>query len=108
MDEYPSEEALAKISAWDYKDPIGLAEYIVDIWHYGEPWALLSDWRKDDLRHEYRELRLATGGWSGNEEIIAALDKNQMFSMLCWYMSQRGGLHIYHIPKLENPPPPIT
>ena len=97
-DGYPTEDTLKRIVAWEYTDCIGLAEFIVSIWHYGEPWAQLSNKRKDDLGYDYRELRLATGGWSGNETLISALDDNRMFTMLCWYYSQRGGLHVYHIP----------
>jgi hypothetical protein len=99
QDGYPTEETLKKITEWDWHDVNGLAEYIVATWHYGEPLAQLSDWRKDDIGAEYRELRLATGGWSGNESIIAALNDNTMFGMICWYLSQRGGLHIYHVPR---------
>jgi hypothetical protein len=98
-DDYPTEETLKRISEWDWHDVHGLAEYVVDIWHYGDPWARLSDWRKDDIDQEYRELRLATGGWSGNESIVSALHDNRMFEAICWYLSQRGGLHIYHIPR---------
>lgn len=46
---------------------------------------------------EYRGswcLRLATGGWSGNEE---ALDGFPIELRTYWRMSARGGLHIYGI-----------
>lgn len=101
-DGYPTEETLKLIREWDYHDVNGLAEFVVSIWHWGEPWAQLSVTRTDDFHKEYRELRLATGGWSGNESVIGALDANVMFNAICWYMSQRGGLHIYHVP------PPFT
>lgn len=98
--DYPTEEELQRIREWDYKDGyMGLAEFVCNIWHWGEDWAFLRDWAKDEFDVEYRELRLATGGWSGNESIINALNNNQMFGMLCWFSSHRGGLHIYHIPK---------
>lgn len=102
-DEYPTEEQLQRIKDWDFKDSLGLAEFVVSIWHYGDPWAQLSAWRKDDFGHGYRELRLATGGWSGNEDIVGALSTNRMFEMLCWNSSHRGGLHIYHIPTPSTP-----
>lgn len=42
-------------------------------------------------------VRLATGGWSGNEDIIAALNEN-VWANMSWVLSARGGLHIYVAP----------
>ncbi len=94
QEDYPTEEDLEKIRLWPYTDFFALAEFIVSMWHYDEPWAKLTGKR-------VKTLRLATGGWSGNESIITALYHNQMFQMLCWEKSQRGGLHIYKIRKLK-------
>lgn len=99
--EYPTEEELKTIENWGYKDGFEkLAEYVCNLWHFSE-WAEFRDWKKDDFDTEYRELRLATAGWSGNEDIVSALYKNVMFRMLCWQSSHRGGLHIFHIPKIK-------
>ena len=46
-----------------------------------------------------RYLRLSTGGWSGNEELVAALNTNRMVRVLSWRLSARGGLHIYQYPE---------
>lgn len=102
-DGYPTEETLKRIEEWDWQDEgfFGLAEFICNIWHFPD-WAEYRDWAKDDFDREYRELRLATAGWSGNESIISALNKNVMFSMMCWQSSHRGGLHIYHITKIKK------
>lgn len=98
--EYPTEEELEKIKNWKYEDDYEkLAEFICAIWHF-EDWAELRGWAVDDLGTKYRELRLATAGWSGNESIIGALEKNTMFMMICWVSSHRGGLHIFHIIKI--------
>lgn len=100
-DEYPTQEELIKIETWDYKDDFeGLGEFVCNLWHFSD-WAVYRDWAKDEYGGEYRELRLATAGWSGNESIISALHENRMFSMLCWQSSHRGGLHIYRIPKIK-------
>jgi hypothetical protein len=40
---------------------------------------------------------LATGGWSGNESVISAV-QDTMFHLMFWYSSTRGGLHEYRIP----------
>lgn len=94
MSEYPREKDLKTIAKWPIKsmaDCEALGWYVYNLWHYGEPWATF---RK---RNGVRTLRLATGGWSGNEDIIRALDKNKIFNMFCWELSQRGGLHIYKV-----------
>lgn len=100
--DYPTEEELEKIRKWDWKDDgfFALAEYILNLWHFPD-WATYREMTKNDHEQEYRELRLATAGWSGNESIISALNHNQMFNALCWQSSHRGGLHIYHIRKIS-------
>ncbi len=100
-DRYPTDEELKRIREWDYKDGFeGLAELILSIWHWPD-YAELKDWKTDEFRNEYREFRLGTGGWSGNEDIISAMSQNTLFWMLCWESSRRGGLYIFRIPKVE-------
>lgn len=41
----------------------------------------------------YGELYLATGGWSQNEEIIAAMERNFLLWSLIWRKSERGGAY---------------
>ena len=99
MNRNPTEEELGKIKQWDYQDDFfELAQYVCDLWHFSD-WAVYRELTKDEYGREYRELRLATAGWSGNESIIDALQENAMFFMLCWQSSHRGGLHIFHIRK---------
>jgi hypothetical protein len=43
-------------------------------------------------------LELHTFGWSGNESIVDALDKNVLFWMTCWEQSNRGGHYKFEIP----------
>jgi hypothetical protein len=87
---YPGEEDIKKIKEWplktwqDYRD---LANFVMRIWEYPD-YATLKG----------RTLRLVTGGWSGNESIIGAIERNRNFSLVCWEMSRRGGLHIYKLP----------
>jgi len=36
---------------------------------------------------------IATGGWSGCESVIQALQQNRIFWGECWYKSMRGGYY---------------
>lgn len=96
MKEYPSDDELKTISEWDYQDFPALAEYVCGLWHWSDLARLTGK--------RILQLRLATGGWSGNEDIIRALDKNPMFNLMCWQMSKRGGLHTYRIERLKFTP----
>lgn len=98
MDEYPTKEQLIELESWSHEKGFeALAEYVLKLWHFSH-WAILRKPHKDEFGTEYKELRLATAGWSGNEEIVSALMDNTMFRILCWQSSHRGGLHIFHIP----------
>jgi hypothetical protein len=93
--EYPSEEELQKIEVWDHKDPLGLVEFIKDIWHW-EDYAVSRE-TKDGVTY----LQLDTGGWSGNEDIVSALEKN-MFWSLWWQRSERSGHYWFEIRDLKT------
>jgi len=87
-DNYPDEEQLAKIKAWPYDDFQGLVDFCIAIWTF-----------KDWATRKGRSCRFATGGWSGNEDIIEALQENHLFWMSCWESSHRGGLFKFKLPK---------
>lgn len=89
MSDYPSDEELAKIASWKVtgqKDFLDLMEYVHDLWAYAGDgyWS-----RKGDI------FRISTAGWSGNEDIIAALQENTVFWLLYWQQSRRGGHYIF-------------
>jgi len=54
-------------------------------------------------RCEYRTFdgvwEIATGGWSGNEEIIQALKGNRLFWIMTWQLSKRGGYYEFKTKK---------
>lgn len=91
-DPYPTEDELDQIEQWDHEDPKGLMEFIrEDLWW--EP-----DWGFKLTGKKVLKLALHTGGWSGNESIIGALQRN-MFWMLYWQRSDRGGHYYFRITK---------
>lgn len=86
-DGYPTDETLRAITDWDaIKNPHGLMEFIRPYWEiYGS------------MKRRGSVYRLATGGWSGNEDIIDAMHAGPM--MIFWESSRRGRLHVYDVLK---------
>lgn len=103
--DYPTDAALAKIEAWPWEDAAGLLDFVRAIWHWPE-FGVSDELRPHEAEvvhaePEDRFLRLATGGWSGNESIIGALDRNVVAIAMLWCLSSRGGLHIYKYPATK-------
>lgn len=100
-DGYPTDETLRAIQTLgDVSAALDLAR---DAWHW--PDFVSEELREHEARivadpvggAHSRYVRFATGGWSGNESIIAALNHN-LAVRLCWRLSSHGGLHIYRYP----------
>lgn len=45
------------------------------------------------------KIKLITGGWSGNEDIINAMFEN-VFISICWCASVRGGVSIWDLREI--------
>ena len=91
-EDYPRKSELKTIEKWEIKtkgDVLNLLDFIEDLWNYDY----------GIIKKRGNTYTFITGGWSGNEDIIYALDRNHMFQMACWQKSVRGGLHVYRIPK---------
>ena len=97
-DGYPTEECLDIIKNWHWSDPVGWFAFIKEYW-----WAPDFGWHESDEPHEFRkdrmvhQYRLSTGGWSGNESIIRAMEQNRSMWHLNWVQSRRGGHYIFEI-----------
>jgi hypothetical protein len=91
MSEYPTEKELDIIRQFpiDKVGSMALAQLVVELWHW-EDYAKLNG----------RRLELHTGGWSGNEDIISALQDNFLFWNLCWEKTTRGGHYHFKIKEL--------
>jgi hypothetical protein len=83
-DGYPTEESLTQLRKWPYTDVAGWLEHARALWYYPEAATV-----------EGKRYRFATGGWSGNEDVIGAMRDNHMLWMLCWESSHRGGLYYF-------------
>lgn len=87
-EDYPTESELDKIAAWkpgDYSELIAYIEIYIN--KYGRL-----------TRLENGRVEIATGGWSGVEDIISALMDNHIFWAICWQSSHRGGLSVFKLP----------
>ena len=94
-DGYPNDKELAAIKEWDVlkSNVSGLLDFVEDRWHWSDTYIV----RKEN------KVELYTGGGSGNESIVGALQENIMFWAMCWMKSERGGHYCFEIPKtLQN------
>jgi hypothetical protein len=94
-DIYPTEEELDKIRNYDtIKDSIEeFINFLKEKWEYADCGYFTRNYSYNEI-----ELELHTGGWSGNEDIIAALQENRLFWMFYWQKSERGGHYYFKIP----------
>ena len=82
---YPTKKELKRIKDWPVvMDIEGFLKFIEDLWHYPDRFVLTGK--------RIKKLYLSTGGWSGNESIIRAMQEN-IFWMIAWQKSVRGGHH---------------
>ncbi len=87
MGDYPTEEELKMIET--EKDFEKLIDLVSSLWWHSE---MGVKWKEGRFKWS---LELHTLGWSGNEDMIEALQKNKnLFWMLFWQRTDRGG-HYY-------------
>lgn len=94
-DGYPTEEMLDKIAKWDYNFN-DLMRFIEPYWNFSN-YGYWSESQIGELRERVTEYNVSTAGWSGNEDIIRALQENRIFWSLCWVQSKRGGHYIFEV-----------
>lgn len=88
MSTYPDDETLQKIKEWSFEDIRGWFDFIEMVLpEYG------SFTRDADC--PYKTTKIATGGWSGCESIMAAMRRNYVCWGLTWQSSHRGGLFVF-------------
>ena len=86
MTDYPTEEELEKIRRWPGKDYHDWMAFIRSLWTYAD----CGYWKQEENTYD-----ISTGGWSGNEEIIAAMQDNFVLWSMYWCQSRRGGHYVF-------------
>ena len=91
-DGYPTDETCESISTHKYDGSTSFLEDVLSLWYYPKYWEVIIDINGDS------HYSVSTGGWSGNESLIHALQSNQIFWLICWRQSTRGG-HYHFVIK---------
>lgn len=85
---YPSRRTLLAIEQWPSDEIDNLFRFLRSAWK----------WREFCRRYR-RYYSFSTGGWSGNEDLIRALQQNTVAWGLCWVSSERGGHYRFELPE---------
>jgi hypothetical protein len=93
---HPTQAAIEKIATWPtdgehwQRDLLG---FVQSIW-WPDPGF---GWRRVHHKDNETEVMLSTGGWRGNEDLIAALQAHPLFWTMCWEWSRRGGAYMFRV-----------
>ena len=109
-DGYPTEEFLKEVREWKFEtneDLLKWFQFIHPIWYNNEPPWWEERVQPHDIfpdRYDVRCFDISTSGWSGNEEIIRAMQANEWCWHFAWVQSRRGGHYIFEvkIPKMSE------
>lgn len=90
---YPTEPTLQQIREWrpDGSDYAPLFEHVRQLWY-----------PPDYCRVVGRTYEISTGGGSGNEDLISALQDNRLCWTMTWVSSRRGGHYVFELPGGER------
>jgi hypothetical protein len=97
---YPTEVALDRILRFE-GTAMEFMNLIDRIWWPQGAQRMTRQWVEEQPHHPDKsahEWRLATGGWSGNEDIIARMDET-FFWRKFWYSTVVGGAYTFYIPE---------
>ncbi len=106
-DGYPTESCLKLISIWHWSELESCFTFIKSIWHLAS-WGWCEEdgghdtWLNQGVASNIHRYHISTAGWSGNESIIRAMQKNMMLWHSCWVQSRRGGHYIFELEKEED------
>lgn len=100
-DGYPNESTLEMIRSWEVRNNFtqkDLRGFCKEAWNWGDT---MWGYRRGCDGHR-PWIAVSTGGWSGNEAIIEALEANRVFWAMSWLQSVRGGHHRFYTSPFEE------
>ena len=103
-DGYPTEETLERIATWPIEtvaDMHAAMDFAGSAWSYPDRWETFEEINATNPAAPERVYRFSTGGWSGNESIVGAIERNLVLQMMGAYSWQRGGHYVYRFPARE-------
>lgn len=97
MDYHPSEKTLNKIQNWDVlKDIVGFL-IMIESNHVYDSYLINKTVKDPYSRRLILEINFSTAGWSGNEDLVYSVLKNEMFKLICYYSWRKGGHYVFRI-----------
>lgn len=103
MNDYPTDIELKTIRVWKFTGTSSFVDFMKFIKSVGNYWPEESfGWKQRG-----RTYWISTGGWSGNEDILEAMQENCIFWSVCWVQSKRGGHFTFQLPNNRIKMPPI-
>lgn len=88
-DGYPTEATLGEIERWPC---IGVERKMEMLAFVQRAWRYPEYFHQDGPR-----FYVSTGGWSGNESLIGAMQNNHLFWSMCAMQWTRGGHYIFEV-----------
>jgi len=90
-DGYPTDGALERVKEWSAMDLEGLFDFMRILWKHPEHFT----------GGEAGVYEISTGGWSGNEDVLAALAENAVAWTMTFAAMRRGGHYIFVMPATQ-------
>ena len=102
----PGESTLKQMKDYSFNQFTNLIGLLSDIWHWRDYVKITgisfsNSYQEQKQGRLFLDLKIATGGWSGNELIINYL-KRTPFWDVCFEMHERGGIYYFKVPILIN------
>ena len=104
---YPSDAELETIKTWPIareEDVTAALAYVQERWIWPPPYFTresrrFREWKSGPLVRRYL---VSTGGWSGHESLLAAMEENWMLWTMTWYSVRRGGHYEFRVKENEK------
>ena len=105
-DGYPTDDTLERIREWPVKtndDFAAVMDFVGSAWSYPDSWECIERWEDPDWpSFPKRVYRFSTGGWSGNESIVSAIEGNDIVQGVGAWSWRRGGHYEYRFPIVTD------